>query len=130
MNTEELVSLLLDEGTSLTADEKLRAKLPFDKVYIDEKIRRHERLLIISKLVIVLLVLIDAAALLVLFLFNEIEVVSSYWLRGLLLVLFVVAVLGIPSAIINHGRNATILRVIRTIRTRETKEQESFPPVE
>ena len=116
MGTEEIISLLLDEGTSLTANEKLRAKVPFDKLYIDEKIKRHERLLIWSKLVIVLLVVINAASLLVLFLFNDIEVTSSYWLRGVLAVLFIVALLGLPSAIINHGRNATILRVIRDIR--------------
>ena len=116
MGTEEIISLLLDEGNSLTANEKLRAKVPFDKLYIDEKIKRHERLLIWSKLVIVLLVVINAASLLVLFLFNDIEVTSSYWLRGVLAVLFIVALLGFPSAIINHGRNATILRVIRDIR--------------
>ena len=116
MGTEEIISLLLDEGNSLTANEKLRAKVPFDKMYIDEKIKRHERLLIWSKLVIVLLVVINAASLLVLFLFNDIEVTSSYWLRGVLAVLFIVALLGLPSAIINHGRNATILRVIRDIR--------------
>lgn len=116
MGTEEIISLLLDEGNSLTANEKLRAKVPFDKLYIDEKIKRHERLLIWSKLVIVLLVVINAASLLVLFLFNDIEVTSSYWLRGVLTVLFIVALLGLPSAIINHGRNATILRVIRDIR--------------
>ncbi|MFC2324937.1 MAG: hypothetical protein ACFNO7_07715 [Bacteroides sp.] len=116
MGTEEIISLLLDEGNSLTANEKLRAKVPFDKLYIDEKIKRHERLLIWSKLVIVLLVVINAASLLVLFLFNDIEVTSSYWLRGVLAVLFIVALLGLPSAIINHGRNATILRVIRDIR--------------
>ena len=116
MGTEEIISLLLDEGNSLTANEKLRAKVPFDKLYIDEKIKRHERLLIWSKLVIVLLVVINAASLLVLFLFNDIEVTSSYWLRGVLAVLFSVALLGLPSAIINHGRNATILRVIRDIR--------------
>ena len=116
MGTEEIISLLLDEGSSLTANEKIRAKVPFDKLYIDEKIKRHERLLIWSKLVIVLLVVIDAASLLVLFLFNDIEVTSSYWLRGVLAVLFIVALLGLPSAIINHGRNATILRVIRDIR--------------
>ena len=114
MGTEEIISLLLDEGNSLTANEKLRAKVPFDKLYIDEKIKRHERLLIWSKLVIVLLVVINAASLL--FLFNDIEVTSSYWLRGVLAVLFIVALLGLPSAIINHGRNATILRVIRDIR--------------
>ena len=116
MGTEEIISLLLDEGNSLTANEKLRAKVPFDKLYIDEKIKRHERLLIWSKLVIVLLVVINAASLLVLFLFNDIEETSSYWLRGVLAVLFIVALLGLPSAIINHGRNATILRVIRDIR--------------
>ena len=116
MGTEEIISLRLDEGNSLTANEKLRAKVPFDKLYIDEKIKRHERLLIWSKLVIVLLVVINAASLLVLFLFNDIEVTSSYWLRGVLAVLFIVALLGLPSAIINHGRNATILRVIRDIR--------------
>ena len=116
MVTEEIISLLLDEGNSLTANEKLRAKVPFDKLYIDEKIKRHERLLIWSKLVIVLLVVINAASLLVLFLFNDIGVTSSYWLRGVLAVLFIVALLGLPSAIINHGRNATILRVIRDIR--------------
>lgn len=116
MGTEEIISLLLDEGNSLTANEKLRAKVPFDKLYIDEKIKRHERLLIWLKLVIVLLVVINAASLLVLFLFNDIEVTSSYWLRGVLAVLFIVALLGLPSAIINHGRNATILRVIRDIR--------------
>ena len=116
MGTEEIISLLLDEGNSLTANEKLRAKVPFDKLYIDEKIKRHERLLIWSKLVIVLLVVINAASLLVLFLFNDIEVTSSYWLRGVLAVLFIVALLGLPSAIINHGRNATILSVIRDIR--------------
>jgi len=116
MGTEEIISLLLDEGNSLTANEKLRAKVPFDKLYIDEKIKRHERLLIWSKLVIVLLVVINAASLLVLFLFNDIEVTSSYWLRGVLAVLFIVALLGLPSAIINHVRNATILRVIRDIR--------------
>jgi hypothetical protein len=116
MGTEEIISLLLDEGSSLTANEKIRAKVPFDKLYIDEKIKRHERLLIWSKLVIVLLVVINAASLLVLFLFNDIEVTSSYWLRGVLAVLFIVALLGLPSAIINHGRNATILRVIRDIR--------------
>ena len=116
MGTEEIISLLLDEGNSLTANEKIRAKVPFDKLYIDEKIKRHERLLIWSKLVIVLLVVINAASLLVLFLFNDIEVTSSYWLRGVLAVLFIVALLGLPSAIINHGRNATILRVIRDIR--------------
>ena len=116
MGTEEIISLLLDEGNSLTANEKLRAKVPFDKLYIDEKIKRHERLLIWSTLVIVLLVVINAASLLVLFLFNDIEVTSSYWLRGVLAVLFIVALLGLPSAIINHGRNATILRVIRDIR--------------
>ena len=115
MGTEEIISLLLDEGSSLTANEKIRAKVPFDKLYIDEKIKRHERLLIWSKLVIVLLVVINAASLLVLFLFNDIEVTSSYWLRGVLAVLFIVALLGLPSAIINHGRNATILRVIRDI---------------
>ena len=65
MGTEEIISLLLDEGNSLTANEKLRAKVPFDKLYIDEKIKRHERLLIWSKLVIVLLVVINAASLLV-----------------------------------------------------------------
>ncbi len=116
MGTEEIISLLLDEGNSLTANEKLRAKVPFDKLYIDEKIKRHERLLIWSKLVIVLLVLLNAASLLVLFLFNDIEVTSSYWLRGILAVLFIIALLGLPSAILNHGRNATILRVIRDIR--------------
>lgn len=116
MGTEEIISLLLDEGNSLTANEKLRAKVPFDKLYIDEKIKRHERLLIWSKLVIVLLVLLNAASLLVLFLFNDIEVTSSYWLRGVLAVLFIIALLGLPSAILNHGRNATILRVIRDIR--------------
>lgn len=116
MGTEEIISLLLDEGNSLTANEKLRAKVPFDKLYIDEKIKRHERLLIWSKLVIVLLVVLNAASLLVLFLFNDIEATSSYWLRGVLAVLFVLAVIGLPSAIINHGRNATILRVIRDIR--------------
>lgn len=116
MGTEEIISLLLDEGSSLTANEKIRAKVPFDKLYIDEKIKRHERLLIWSKLVIVLLVVLNAASLLVLFLFNDIEVTSSYWLRGVLAVLFVLAVIGLPSAIINHGRNATILRVIRDIR--------------
>jgi hypothetical protein len=116
MGTEEIISLLLDECNSLTANEKLRAKVPFDKLYIDEKIKRHERLLIWSKLVIVLLVLLNVASLLVLFLFNDIEVTSSYWLRGVLAVLFLVALLGLPSAIINHGRNATILRVIRDIR--------------
>lgn len=116
MGTEEIISLLLDECNSLTANEKLRAKVPFDKLYIDEKIKRHERLLIWSKLVIVLLVLLNVASLLVLFLFNDIEVTSSYWLRGVLAVLFLVALFGLPSAIINHGRNATILRVIRDIR--------------
>ena len=116
MGTEEIISLLLDEGNSLTANEKLRAKVPFDKLYIDEKIKRHERLLIWSKLVIVLLVLLNAASLLVLFLFNDIEVTSSYWLRGILAVLFIIALLGLPSVILNHGRNATILRVIRDIR--------------
>ena len=116
MGTEEIISLLLDECSSLTAHEKLRAKVPFDKLYIDEKIKRHERLLIWTKLAIVLLVVLNAASLLVLFLFNDIEVTSSYWLRGVLAVLFIVALLGLPSAIINHGRNATILRVIRDIR--------------
>ena len=116
MGTEEIISRLLDEGTSLTANEKQRAKEPFDKLYIDEKIKRHERLLILSKIVIVALVILNAASLLVLFLFNDIEVISSYWLRGLLAVFFLAAVAGLPSAILNHGRNATILRVIRDIR--------------
>lgn len=121
---EKVADYLLEEGHSLTEYERQRAQTPFDQLYIDEKIKKHERLLFLSKLVIVALVLLNALSLLVLFFFNNLSELSQNWLRVILAVLYILTLFGLPTALINHGRNATILRVIRRLHKDEAEQDE------
>lgn len=126
MTTDEIVTRLLSECPSLTAAERERAQRPFDKLYIDECIRRRRRLLWASRLAMVFWLLLNLATLLVLLL-TDTHRDYILVLSITLLVLFVLSLAWVRAAFVNHGRNIAILRVIRDIQSDQGMEQQEQP---
>lgn len=119
MQPEEIIRQLILEGKSLTRSEREKAAGPFDEIYIQERIQRHVRRLSLCRLVVVLLYADVAVALFTLFADDWLQPITHNWLMGTMAVVFVVCVLCLPFLLINHGRNASILRMIRHIRSNQ-----------
>ena len=50
---------------------------------------------------------------------------SQTWLKGTVILLTVLSLLGIPFLLMNHGRNASVLRAVRRLRQVELQDSRS-----
>lgn len=122
MRNQDIIECLLQEGKSLSRNERCKAEGEFDPIYIDEKItfhvRRHQR----SRLVLVVLYLTLLASIASLIFYEDIPEGAQLWMKGLMGLLGLLCLLGIPSLMTNHARNASILRLVRAVQSRAPEQ--------
>ena len=116
MQLEEVIAQAIEEGKSLTTNEREKAAGPYDAVYLGEKIRYHARRVFYARLLVVLLYVDAVLAVVFAFSYDALAEASRLWFKWLLVVIAVLAVCGLPWLAVNHGRNAALLRLIRSIR--------------
>lgn len=119
MELEKIIGLVISEGKSLTRNEREKAAGPYDEVYINEKIEYHTKRVNMARGVLALIFITIVLALCTVLYYENLSPVSQLWLKGTLIVLTVLCILGMPILLKNHSRNASVLRLVRAIRQSE-----------
>ena len=92
MQLEEVIAQAIEEGKSLTTNEREKAAGPYDAVYLGEKIRYHARRVFYTRLLVVLLYVDAVLALVFAFSYDALTEASRLWFKWLLVVIAVLAV--------------------------------------
>lgn len=121
MQKEEIIRLLIAEGKSLTRNEREKAAGPYDSVYLTEKIKYYTKRVNLARGVVFIFFIDVILALLTVLYYESLSPTSLLWLKGTLILLTVLSLFGLPILKVNHGRNASVLRLIKTIRESEAK---------
>lgn len=110
------VEIVVSEGRSFSKGERTKAVGPYDEIYLRDRIRHHNRRHNAMRAVLVILYLSLLVAVYTVFFYPVDNPTSQAWLKGTIILLTVLSILGIPFLQKNHGRNASILRVVRKLR--------------
>lgn len=113
---DEAVEIAVREGRSLSDGERKKALGPYDAIYICDRIQHHNRRLNLRRGALLLLYVALFVAVYTVFFYPDDNPTSQVWLKGTVAMLTVLSVLGIPFLVTNHGRNASILRMVSRLR--------------
>ncbi|PIE84799.1 MAG: hypothetical protein CSA07_00175 [Bacteroidia bacterium] len=112
---EKLVQAVLREGKSLRRAERKKASEEYDASYVQEKIRKYRKGLYVSRLVHLLLYTTASAGVVFVLYYESIPEGYVLWVKILMCILLLVCILGAPSIMTNHGRNGSVLRILRYV---------------
>jgi hypothetical protein len=122
---DEAVEIMVNEGKSLSAGEREKALGPYDEIYLSDRIHHHNRRLNVRRGVVFILYLSLLVAVYTVFFYPVDNLTSQTWLKGTVILLTVLSLLGIPFLLMNHGRNASVLRAVRRLRQVELQDLRS-----
>ncbi len=123
MQYDDIVRTLLQEGKSLSKNERSKAEGEYDPIYIEEKIKFHARRVQRTRLVVFLLYLTLIVAVFSLIFYEDIPAGAQLWMKALMALLGVLCLIGLPALMTNHGRNASVLKMVRAIQLKAKEEQ-------
>lgn len=118
-NYDEAVAIVVSEGKSLNDGERKKALGPYDEIYLRDRIKHHNRRLNMRRGVVFVLYFSLIVAVYTVFFYPVDDTTAQAWLKGTVILLTVLSLLGIPFLLLNHGRNASVLRVVRRLRQAE-----------
>lgn len=119
---ERVISLIIEEGKSFTPHEREKAAGPYDAIYLKEKIKHHSLRVQLLRAIVLLLYITLGVAILTVFFYPE-NPTSQKWIKGTLILLCVLCLLGLPYLFKNHGRNASLLRLVHRLRQIEQEQK-------
>lgn len=113
------VEIVVREGRSLSKGERTKALGPYDEIYLRDRIKHHNRRMNIRRGALLTLYFSLMTSVYTVFFYPIDNPTSQAWLKGCIVLLTVLSVLGVPFLLMNHGRNASILRIVRKLRKAE-----------
>lgn len=118
------VEIVVSEGRSLSQGERKKALGPYDEIYLRDRIKHHNRRMNLRRGALLILYFSLMVAVYTVFFYPIDNPTSQTWLKGTVVLLTVLSVLGVPFLLMNHGRNASILRMVRKLRKAEQQRAE------
>lgn len=118
LSAEQLLEQLQKEGRSLTKDERAKMRAPLDAIYVRERVRFHGRQQNVARFGLLLVYLTMGLGVFTVFYYPSLTPASQLWMKGTLVVLAVGSLILLSAILVNHGRNATLLRLSRYIQER------------
>lgn len=129
MEKQKIIELLLDQGSSLSENEKTKAKGSFDPIYLDERISQHRRKGRLQNwfyFILFAVAILSTMALLASSLFSP---ETMLVVKGVVIGLFVGIIILLPNAFSDYKKNQLILKLIKEIlllqRNEPSKENSS-----
>lgn len=111
LDAAQLLEQLQKEGRSLTKAEREKMRGPQDAIYVRERVRFHGRQLNFARLGLLLVYLTMLLGVFTVFYYPRLAESSQLWMKGLLVLLAVLSLVLLSALLVNHGRNAALLRL-------------------
>ncbi|HOP04669.1 MAG TPA: hypothetical protein PL017_09370 [Tenuifilaceae bacterium] len=129
MKNDTIIELLLEQGSSLSENEKTKAKGSFDPIYLDERISQHKRKGRLQSwfyFILFAVAILSTMALLASSLFSP---ETMLVVKGVVIGLFVALIILLPNAFSDYKKNQLLIKLVKEIQLLEkdstTKENAS-----
>ncbi|PID90264.1 MAG: hypothetical protein CSA97_03765, partial [Bacteroidetes bacterium] len=119
---EQLVQVVLKEGKSLKKVERKKAGDEYDPDYVKEKIGKYRKGIYLSRLMHFVLYATAGAGVVGVVYYENIPDGYVLLVKIFMCLLLLVCILGTPAILTNHGRNASVLRILRHVQDEHQKE--------
>lgn len=126
---DAVIEIVVGEGRSLSQGERKKALGPYDEIYMRDRIKHHKVRLYIRRGTLFILYLSLMVAVYTVFFYPVDNPTSQAWLKGTVVLLTVLSVLGAPFLLTNQGRNASILRMVQKLREVEQQSAAKKSPM-
>ena len=122
MDSRKIIEILIEQGSSLNENEKMKAKGTFDPIYMDERISQHKRKGRLQSWFYFILFAISFLSTMALLASSLFSPDTMLVVKGVVIGLFVALIILLPNVFSDYKKNQLILMLIKKIRQLEKDE--------